>query len=192
MRFNGMWKDLGTWNTLTEAMEGNHIGEAVINDMCKNVHVVNEMDVPILCMGLKDVVVSASPDGILVSDKEQSSYIKPYVDSFEQQIMFAEKSWGEYRVIDVEEESMTVKVTLSAGQSMNYHSHENRDEVWTVISGKGHTIIDGMEQPVKAGDVIVMKAGCRHTIIADTELQVIEVQLGKEISAHDKKKYKLE
>lgn len=192
MRFAGEWKDLGTWNTLTEAMEENCIGNAILNDKCENVHVINELDMPILCMGLKDVVVSASPEGILVSDKEESSYIKPYVDSIDQQIMFAEKSWGSFKVVDVEDESLTIKITLNPGHSMNYHSHEHRDEVWTIISGKGRTIVDGMEQQVSAGDVITMEAGCRHTIIAETELQVIEVQLGKEISVHDKKKFELE
>ncbi len=192
MRFAGEWKDLGTWNTLTEAMEEASIGEAILNDQCENVHVINELDVPVLCMGLKDVVVSASPEGILVSDKEQSSYIKPYVDRIDQQIMFAEKSWGSFRVLDVEDESMTIKVTLNAGHQMNYHSHERRDEVWNVISGNGRSIVDGMEQPVRAGDVVPMRAGCRHTLIADTELKVIEVQLGREISVHDKKKYELE
>ena len=87
---------------------------------------------------------------------------------------------------------MTIKVTLNAGHQMNYHSHERRDEVWNVISGKGRSIVDGMEQPVQAGDVVTMQAGCRHTLIADTELKVIEVQLGREISVHDKKKYELE
>lgn len=192
MRFAGEWKDLGTWNTLTEAMEDFRIGDALMNDSCENVHVINELDVPILCMGLKDMVVSASSEGILVSDKEQSSYIKPYVDQIHQQVMFADKSWGSFQVVDIEEESMTVKVTLNPGHSMNYHSHERRDEVWNVISGSGRSIVDGMEQPVKAGDVVTMQAGCRHTLIADTELKVIEVQLGKEISVHDKKKYKLE
>ena len=192
LRFAGQWKDLGTWNTLTEAMEEASVGEAMFNETCENVHVINELDVPVLCMGLKDVVVSASPDGILVSDKEQSSYIKPFVDKLDQQIMFAEKSWGSFRVVDVEEESMTIKVTLNPGHSMHYHSHERRDEVWTVISGEGRTIVDGMEQYVKAGDVVTMEAGCRHTIIADTELKLIEVQLGKEISVHDKQKYPLE
>lgn len=192
VRFEGSWKDLGTWNTLTEAMEENSVGDAMLNPACENVHVVNELDVPVLCMGLKNVVVSASPEGILVSDKEQSSYIKPYVDQMDQRIMFAEKSWGSFRVLDVEDESMTIKVTLNPGCSMNYHSHERRDEVWTVISGKGRTIVDGMEQPVHAGDVVTMQAGCRHTIIADTELKVMEVQLGKEISVHDKRKYELE
>lgn len=192
MRFAGQWKDMGTWNTLTEAMEDPSIGKAILNETCDNVHVLNELDVPVLCMGLKDVVVSASAEGILVSDKEQSSYIKPYVDAIDQQIMFAEKSWGSFRVLDVEEESLTIKITLNPGHSMNYHSHSRRDEVWTVISGKGRTIVDGMEQPVQAGDVVTMQAGCRHTIFADTELKVIEVQLGKEISVHDKQKFPLE
>ena len=94
--------------------------------------------------------------------------------------------------MDVEHESLTVKVTLNKGHSMNYHSHKNRDEVWTVILGSGRTIVDGMEQQVHAGDVITMQAGCRHTIIAETELKLIEVQLGREISVYDKQKFALE
>ena len=192
MRFAGTWKDLGTWNTLTEAMDSNAVGEALFNENCENVHVVNELDVPILCMGLKDVIVSASPEGILVSDKEQSSYIKPFVNMLDHRVMFAEKSWGSFKVIDVDQASMTIKVTLNAGHRMNYHSHNYRDEVWTVISGKGKTIVDGMEQSVKAGDVITMSAGCRHMVIAETELKLIEVQLGENINVHDKQKFELE
>lgn len=192
IRFAGQWKDLGTWNTMTEAMEEQIIGNAITNERCKNLHVVNELDIPILCMGLHDIVVSASPDGILVSDKEQSSYIKPYVDRIDQQIMFAEKSWGTYHVLDVEKESLIVKITLSPGERMNYHSHSRRDEVWVILSGKGKTFVEGMERVVGAGDMIAMQAGCRHTIIADTELKVVEIQLGEEISIYDKQKFLLE
>ena len=144
LRFNGQWKDLGTWNTLTEAMEESTVGSAILNETCDNVHVINELDLPVLAMGLHDVVISASPDGILVSDKDQSSYIKPYVDGIHQEIMFAEKSWGSYRVLDVEDESMTVKVTLNPGHKMNYHSHEHRDEIWNVIAGSGTAVLDGV------------------------------------------------
>lgn len=189
MRFAGQWKDMGTWNTLTEAMEEPKIGKAILNDACENVHVLNELDVPVLCMGLKDVVVSASPEGILVSDKEQSSYIKPFVDKIDQQIMFAEKSWGSFRVLDVEDESLTIKITLNPGHRMNYHSHARRDEVWTVISGRGYAIVDGVKTTVQAGDMVKMPAGSRHTIVADTELKVMEVQLGRDISVHDKEKF---
>lgn len=189
MRFAGSWKDLGTWNTLTEAMEETAIGNVIMNDTCENLHVINELDMPILCMGLKDLVVSASPEGILVSDKNQSSYIKPFVDSIDQQIMFAEKSWGYYRVLDVEENSMTIKVTLKAGHKMNYHSHANRKEIWTVVSGEGRAIIDGEVREVRPGNVLHMPIGCKHTVIADTDLKIIEEQLGKNIHVRDKIKY---
>lgn len=189
LRFGGRWKDLGTWNTLTEEMSASIIGQAMYNGTCNNLSVINELNVPVLCMGLKNVVVSASAEGILVSDKEQSSYIKPFVDSIEQRIMFAEKSWGSFTVLDVEEESLTIKVTLKSGHRMNYHSHNLRDEVWIVISGNGRTIVDGVEESVHPGKVITMPAGCKHTITADMELKMIEVQLGKEISVHDKQKY---
>jgi len=190
MKFAGQWKDLGTWNTLTENMDDSVVGNARMDDTCQNVHIINELDVPILCMGLKNAVVSASSEGILVSDKKRSSYIKPFVDEIKQQVMFAEKSWGSYQVLDVGEKSVTVKIILKQGHQMSYHSHEHRDEIWTVISGSGKTIVDGMQQTVAAGDVITMQAGCRHTVIAKSELEIIEVQLGREISVYDKKKYK--
>lgn len=189
MRFSGEWKDLGTWNTLTEAMEDACVGAATLNEACENVSVVNELDVPILCMGLKNVIVAASPEGILVSDREQSSYIKPYVDAIDQQIMFAEKSWGSFLVLDVGEESLTIKVTLNAGHRMNYHSHEHRDEVWTIISGTGRVVVDGEVRKVQPGDVVSIPAGQKHSIIADKELKVIEAQLGKDIRVTDKKKF---
>ena len=192
LRFAGEWKDLGTWNTLTEAMTENVVGKGNMNDNCEGVHILNELNVPIIAMGLHDVVISASPEGILVSDKEQSSYIKPYVDGIDQQIMFAEKSWGSYQVMDVEPTAMTIKVILNPGHSMNYHSHKNRDEVWVVLSGTGRTVVDGMEQNIAPGDVITMSAGCRHTVFADTELKLVEIQLGSDISVEDKQKFELE
>lgn len=36
MRFAGTWKDLGTWNTLTEAMDSHAVGEAMFNEKCEN------------------------------------------------------------------------------------------------------------------------------------------------------------
>ena len=189
MRFAGNWKDLGTWNTLAEAMEETTVGNVIMNENCQNTQVINELDMPILCMGLKNMVVSASAEGILVSDKEQSSYIKPFVDKIDQEIMFAEKSWGYYRVLDVEADSMTIKVTLKPGHRMNYHSHERRREIWTVVSGVGQAVIDGEVREIRPGNVLHIPIGCKHSVIADTELKIIEEQLGTSIHVRDKIKY---
>ena len=192
MRFAGQWKDLGTWNTLSEAMTEPVIGQAVLAGTCQNVHAINELDMPILCMGLKNAVVSASPQGIIVADKKESSYIKPLVEKFDNPIMFAEKSWGSFQIIDIEEASLTIKVTLNPGHRMNYHSHAHRREVWTVVSGRGIAVVDGARRAVAAADVIELPIGAKHTIIAEDEaLRVIEVQCGQDISAEDKIKHEL-
>ncbi len=190
LRYSGQWKDLGTWNTLTEAMEETVIGKGIIGADCTNVQIVNETDVPVLAMGLHDVVISASPDGILVSDKNQSSFIKPYVDGIDQQIMYAEKSWGIYKVLDIENEALTLKIDLKPGVRMNYHSHERRNEVWTVVSGSGYAVVDKKKQSIQAGDVIPLKVGSKHAVIAGKDgLLLIEVQIGSEIRVTDKQKY---
>lgn len=191
LRYSGAWKDLGTWNTFCEAMEGNTLGKVTMDGTSENTHVINELNIPILCMGCRDMVIAASGDGILVSDKEQSKYIKPYVDHMTGQVMYAEKSWGSFTVLDVQEESMTIKVLLNPGHSLYYHSHECRDEVWTVAAGRGTALIDGRERRIVPGDVVSMPAGCKHTVYADTELQLIEVQTGKNITVEDKVKYPL-
>ncbi len=193
MRFKGTWVDLGSWNTLTDALgEGSNIGNTLLSEDCKHDHIVNELDIPILCVGVSDVIVAASPEGVLVTNREGSSHIKDYVEKLNTPVMFAEKSWGEYKVIDVTAESITRKIALSKGHHMSYHLHKRRKEVWNIIAGEGSVIIDGVKKHVKAGDVINIDIGKKHTIIAESEhLQIIEVQIGKNIDVGDKVKYDL-
>ena len=186
MKFSGSWKDVGTWNTLAEVMDEPTIGDVRCDDTCDDINVINDLDVPIVCMGIKNMIVAASPEGILVSDKHESSYIKPFVDKIDQDIRFAEKSWGTYAVIDVEENSLTVKVTLNASHEMHYHKHERRDEVWTIVSGEGEVLVDGVSKAVKAGDVVEIPVGVAHKLVAITDLVAIEVQVGTDISVSDK------
>lgn len=190
VRYVGEWKDIGTWNTLTEVLSSNFIGQVQADETCDNLHVINNGDVPIICMGLKNVVVAAAPEGILVSDKVASSYIKPFVEHLDKQIRFAEKSYGTFKIIDADDASLTIKVTLNRGSRMRYHSHERRDEVWNFISGAGRVIVDGVEKIVRAGDVIELPCGCRHTVIADEPLKIIEVQIGEDITVDDKILYR--
>lgn len=192
VKYDGDWRDVGTWNMVAEVMADNIKGKAIMDDACENTQIVNELNVPIICMGCKDMVIAASGDGILVSDKERSGYIKSYVDKVSVDAMFAEKSWGTYTVIDVQSGSMTVKVSMCAGEQMAYHSHDYREEVWTVVSGSGRVIIDGIERKIVVGNVITIPTRCKHTIIADTALDLIEVQIGETISVSDKIKYELD
>lgn len=112
MRYSGGWKDVGTWNMMAEVMADKTKGKAILDEVCENTNVINELNIPILCMGCKDMIIAASGDGILISDKERSDYMKPFVEKIETEAMYAEKSWGTYTVIDVHPGSMTVKISI--------------------------------------------------------------------------------
>lgn len=93
MRYTGEWKDVGTWNMMAEVMADNIKGKVTMDEVCENTQVVNELEIPILCMGCKDMVIAASVDGILVSDKERNGYMKPFVEKIGGDVHYAEKSW---------------------------------------------------------------------------------------------------
>lgn len=187
MRCACEWADLGDWNVITEYMSDNVRGNAMLDDICENTYVINEIGIPVLCMGGKNKIIAASSDGILVLDKKFEPDVKRYVEKINENIRYAEKSWGTYTVIDAQPGSIVVRLGLQAGKRMKYHSHELRDEAWTITSGFGKCIVDGMEQFVRPGDVISVAAGCKHVLIAETDMNIIEVQTGTEISQDDKK-----
>lgn len=192
LRYRGNWKDVGTWNMMAEVMADQTKGKVILDETCENTNVVNELNIPVLCMGCKDMIIAASGDGIIISDKERSGYMKPYVEKIETEAMFAEKSWGTYTVVDVQEGAMTVKISMKAGEKMSYHLHNHRDEIWTVVSGNGNIMVDDSEKRVVPGDVVMIKAGQKHMVKALTNLDIVEVQIGQEISVEDKVKYEME
>lgn len=189
LRYAGEWKDVGTWNMMSEVMADKTKGDVILDDTCIDTNVVNELNIPILCMGCEDMVVAASEDGILVSTKERSGYMKPYVEKIDNPSMYAEKSWGTFTVIDNEKNSKTIKIEMKPNAEMSYHSHSVRSEIWNIISGTGKVCINGEHKAVKAGDVIQIPVNTRHSIKAYEKMEIIEIQLGEAIKVDDKSKY---
>jgi len=80
VRYSGIWKDVGTWNMVAEVMADDMQGKAVMDEACENTQIINALDIPVLAIGCKNMVIVASSDGILVSDKVRSGCIKPFVE----------------------------------------------------------------------------------------------------------------
>ncbi len=188
--FKGQWKDLGTWNDFTQVMESAIKGRGIVSSDSTNVHLINELNIPVVMNGLSNVVLAASPDGILVSHKEKSSAIKPLVQKAQGRPMVEEKRWGSYRVLDIEllpsgHKVLTKSIFLNAGKNISYQTHAKRSEVWTITSGTGLFVLDDRMRKVTAGDVLVIPVGSRHAIKSLTDLQFIEVQMGSDLSEED-------
>lgn len=188
--FSGQWKDLGTWNTLTGELHKPIIGNAVMGAHCENTHVINELQNSIYVDGLKDVVVAACPDGILVCGKEHSEEIKKAVENLTPRPMYEERRWGTYRVLDDSyyadgRHSLTKSITLKIGKNISYQIHHHRSEVWTFVEGEGIFVLDGNEQTVAAGDTVVIPVEHWHAIKAVSQLTFIEVQSGNPLVEED-------
>ncbi|MFC4810041.1 sugar phosphate nucleotidyltransferase [Paenibacillus sp. GCM10023250] len=190
IQYDGPWKDLGTWNTLTEEIETSLIGKGIITEGSINTHVINELDLPITLMGLSDVIVAASPDGILVADKAASPQIKEVMKHSDQRPMYEERRWGRYRVLDYirypdGREVLTKRIFISAGKNLSYQYHSLRDEVWTVVSGSGDMILNEKRFSVKEGDVISIPKENKHSLRAESDIEIIEVQTGSQLIEED-------
>lgn len=195
--FYGFWKDLGTWNTLTDELSLSRYGNVVTDGTSRNTHIINELNIPLLCIGTKDLVIAASPDGIIVSEKSKSETVKEYAGQLKQRPMYEERRWGTYKVVDYIEfpdkfHALTKQLTLNPGCSISYQRHSCRDEVWTFIDGEGEIVLDGERKPVKRGDVINIPKGQMHALRAITSLTFIEVQHGSNLIEEDIERFPYE
>jgi mannose-1-phosphate guanylyltransferase len=188
--YKGEWKDLGTWNTLTEEMSTRIIGMGSISEDSRNTHIINELDIPVVVLGISDAVVAASPDGILVTDKSASPRLKQAVGHLTKRPMYEERRWGTYRVLDYTRdengnEVLTKRIRILAGKNLSYQMHFKRKETWVIVSGEGEFVRDGRWRKVGPGDVLQIPRGARHAIKAIDDLEIIEVQMGSELIEED-------
>ena len=188
--YSGQWKDLGTWNTLTDELHHHIIGNAVMGPRCTNTHVINELQYPIYVDGMEDTVIAASPDGIIVCRKKYTEDIKKAVDHLTPRAMYEERRWGSYRVIDDTtyadgRHSLTKSLTINAGKNISYQVHRHRSEAWTIVEGEGIFVLDGVERKVGPGETVVIPVNHYHALKALTTLTFIEVQTGNPLVEED-------
>lgn len=194
--YEGSWKDLGTWDSLSRELAHSIIGNAHEYN-CANTTAINELNIPLVCHGTKDLIVAASPDGILVAEKAQSESIKESLKGLDARPMFEERRWGTYKVIDNVDfkdgyAALTKTLTLNPGCSISYQRHTHRDEVWTFIDGQGEIVLDGVRKPVGRGDVITIPKLMMHALRATTPLTFIEVQRGDQLVEEDIERFDYE
>lgn len=196
VKFDGLWSDLGTWESLCREIGQNCIGKVVADKSTENTNIINELSVPVVCMGVKNAVIAASPDGIFVGDKSKSAAIKECVEKLERYPMYEERRWGEYTVLEMQTlpdgtKTLTKSLKFSDGAMLSYQSHKLRDEIWTCTGGRGKIIIDSKVSDFSIGDTVAVRAGQKHAIKAVKDLRIIEVQIGPEISETDVVRYPL-
>lgn len=79
------WMDIGSFKDLHEANESDEAGNffkgnAIYDDELENVYIQNEEEKPVVVIGLDNIVVINTPNGILVARKDLSQKVKDAVE----------------------------------------------------------------------------------------------------------------
>lgn len=184
IRYDGIWKDLGTWNTLTEEMPEQSIGNVIWDKESDNSHAINVLDIPMVIMGGKNLAVVASHDGILVADKSRSSYLKECLEGLEFKPRFEERAWGIIKTLDSIEHDeqksiITNRIKVFKEKHTTYHLHKKHEEMITVLSGKGILILENKPIVLSEGVSVRVAANQAHAIKAVETLKYIEILIGE-------------
>lgn len=195
--YTGGWKDLGTWDSLSAYMAARISGRGILHEACSNTHIINELDIPVAAIGLTNVVIAASADGILISDKASSPRLKELsaaIKGMNGRPMQEERGYGTVRILDCISradgtETITKRIRITAGKSISYHEHARRKEVWTLLDGHAQVCIEDVVSLCGPGDVVSIPQGTRHGIMAQTDCELIEVQIGRGVDDADMIRY---
>lgn len=180
--YEGVWKDLGTWDAIADELLSEKIGMVVSS--CNSNLIINELSIPLICNDINNAIIVASPDGILVSSCTQVENIKPLVEQIKNRPMHEELMWGKYTVLNAETfddgySILSKEIVINPGCLISYHRHNHREELWVIADGIGEIIIDGVKKDIRHGDVVNIAKGQLHAIKAITKLTVMEIQKGE-------------
>lgn len=186
--FKGMWSDLGTWSALTRTMHMPTLGNVQLNG-CEDTHVINELDLPVVALGTKNLVVIAAWDGILVADAASADGIKDVLSSMHLKARYEERRWGTIKTIDVSQNDegfvLTRKILMFGGQYSSYHFHKERDEAVTILRGRGELDVEGVTTTIRQGTTITIPRGKRHGFRTFEDMEFLETHIGKTIGDED-------
>ncbi|WP_028551439.1 sugar phosphate nucleotidyltransferase [Paenibacillus sp. UNC451MF] len=182
--YEGPWKDLGTWSSLTEEISEALTGNGLISNSCSRVHIINELDAPVVVLGLTDVIVAASREGILITHKGEDGQLKDALSQLRKTARESETdSVSQSRDIDqcVLEDGIVVttrRICLKVGMEMKRlkPADEYKQTVtWTIVSGSSRIIKNDEPFTLPTGGTIILNHRDTAVLQAMETVYVIEI-----------------
>ena len=199
MPYSGSWSDLGDWQAMWR--EGKADGNGVVTSGpstafdCKNTLLQATTETQVLvAMGLKDIIVVAMPDAVLVAHKDCAQDVKnAVVDLKAKGVAQAEtlprdyRPWGWYESIALGPRFQVKRIVVNPGAALSLQSHNHRSEHWIVVEGTAKVTIDANVQLVTENQSVYIPLGAVHRMEnpGKLPLTLVEVQTGSYFGEDD-------
>ena len=191
------WNDVGSWASLWDIgdkdADGNvRLGE-VLSEDSRGCYLRGDGR-PVAAVGLRDLVVVATDDAVLVADRGRAQGVRQVVERLK-----AEGSphylahpkvvrpWGYYRSLESGAGFQVKEIVVNPGAKLSLQKHHHRAEHWVVVDGTARVTLDAetFERGPDETTYIPREAVHRVENPGAEPLRLIEVQCGDYLGEDD-------
>ncbi|MCA3514362.1 MAG: mannose-1-phosphate guanylyltransferase/mannose-6-phosphate isomerase, partial [Rhodobacter sp.] len=191
------WSDIGDWNALWEVSEKDNAGNAgqgpVLMVETEGSYVSTE-DQLVATLGVKDLVVVATRDAVLVADRHKVGQVKQLVERLKQDgrpeashhaRVF--RPWGWYQTLVLQDRSQVKRIVVYPGGKLSLQKHFHRSEHWVVVRGTARVTIGDKTEDLIENQSAYIPSGVVHRLEnpGRIDVEIIEVQTGSYLGEDD-------
>ncbi len=191
------WSDVGQWSTVwrisPQDRDGNSLrGRAVAIDSSNVLVRADEHLAAVI--GLKNVIVVATGDAVLVADQSQSHKVKQLVERLKAenhpeatQHRRVYRPWGYFQSIDRGGRYQVKRIVVRPAGRLSLQKHHHRAEHWIVVRGAAEVTLNRTVTLVHENELIYLPIGSEHRLTnpGKIDLELIEVQTGSYLGDDD-------
>ncbi len=197
------WSDLGDWQAIHRELPSDDNGMVVTGPAtsidCNNSMLRAESESQqVVGIGLKDILVVAMPDAVLVADTTQAQNVKQAVailkeKGIKQSEDFSRdnRPWGWYETLALSDRFQVKRIVVKPGGCLSLQSHFHRSEHWIVVAGTAKVTVDDVVRLITENQSVYIPLGAVHRMENPGKLPMvlIEVQTGTYLGEDDIVRY---
>ncbi len=191
------WSDVGSWHAVWELSEKDAAGNAgqgnaVFVDT-QNSFASSEKPLVAL-FGVRDLVVIASEDAVLIADRTNTAEMKRLVGELKEVApsvtvdhIRVHRPWGNYQSLDNGARYQVKRIVVKKGGRLSLQYHHHRAEHWIVVRGTARVTIGDDVKTLHENQSIYIPMGTSHRLENPgmIDLELIEVQTGSYLGEDD-------
>ena len=197
------WSDVGSWEAVAQAHEADADGNSAVGAdktqfvETRNTHIesTSHTEKVTAAIGVENLVIIDTPDALLVADRAKSQDVKLVVEALKEAAdneltelpATVHRPWGTYAALKQEDGYQVKRITVKPGQKLSLQYHNKRAEHLVVTQGQAIVQVGDEEFETGPGEYRYIPLGEKHrlTNIGDTELVLVEVQVGSYLGEDD-------
>lgn len=191
------WSDIGSWQAVWElspqdSSKNAAHGSAHFVD-AKGCYVASEKQL-IALHGLSNIVVVATPDAVLVAQRDNADGLRRVVAELKgvapavtQDHLKVHRPWGSYQSVDRGDRFQVKRIVVKQGGRLSLQMHHHRAEHWVVVRGTARVTIGDEIKLLHENESVYVPSGAQHRLEnpGKIDLELIEVQTGSYLGEDD-------